>query len=499
MKEFQPQVSQSLTFLKNVETVSFYHNKEKVGSVSIVNAVQIRAMREVINSAIIGGSAISCGGKFNILQERPGDSEVQSYFVQQQHFDLRTLDIGNELKQWAADEKAVSWISLAAPLDRLPSEGRIFVTLPLPVPLENTRVNVHSMFALKRDRRSVWTDNDSPGPFKLNEVLWNNLLVKTLMPRVWTDLLAELAQLKPSVYEYFPLVSVGPLFNNLTRDVLQRILDRKVLIWHTNDSYLALDQGFLVVEDHGPQFLSCLKGLKVPLLTGIPATIVQLIRHSPYPHQILSPSALRNWFRGRLVASSITEATAMMFLEYMSSDEQMDQLFDLPLFPCRNGSLISLKKIPSGAKFNDKVYVGTYDEGALFDENADRFLCLDHVPQQVTARIESHITSMSASLNLERFGISSFERYAHDVLFGLKLSKPKDSEISAGGLDFGWLQRLWKWLDSKPVNMVAAVVQRLWLIPLEGNMLRQVNPTGLHLTLDPSPFSTAANRRYISY
>jgi hypothetical protein len=295
------------------------------------------------------------------------------------------------------------------------------------------------------------------------------------------------------------MVSVGPLFNNLTGDVLQRILDRKVLIWRTNSSYLALDQGFLIVEDHGPQFLSCLKDLKVPLFIGIPATIVQIIRHSSHPHQILSPSALRNWLRGKLVASSITNATAMTLLEYMSSDERMDQLFDLPLFPCRNGSLVSLQKIQGGVRFNNKFYLGTHDEAALFDENANRFLCLDHVPQQVTARIDSHIASMSISLNLERFGIPSFERYANDLLFGLKLSKSKDSEISAGSLDSGWLQRLWKWLDSNPVDKVAAVVQRLWLIPLQGNMLRQVHATGLHLTLDPSPFSAAVNRRCIDH
>jgi sacsin len=478
-EEFQHEVSESLTFLKNIEKVSFYFNKNKLGSSSIANAVQIRSMRRNIASAITSNSACSFGAKFEISQDYASariKPLPQTYYVQQRVYDMRTLHMSPELKQWALDEKAVSWISLAAPLDiSKPGVSHVFITLPLPIPLEKTRVNVHSLFAVKRDRRSLWTDNDSTGEVKMNEVLWNNLLVKHLMPFVWKDLLVELTKLKPSVYDYFPLTTVGPLFDSLTGDVLQQLLSTKALIWRsTTGRYVPLEQGFLV-EEHELQLLSCLKQLSVPLLTGIPGAVVQLIRESSCPHQILTPAGLRAWLRGNPRPGNNDVSTAMVLLEYTSSDEKMDQLYDLPLFACRNGSVASLTKLTGDLPFNRKLYIGTAEESGLFDKNGDRFLSLEMYPPKVAARIQSHISMMSAALNLEQFGIEGFRRYAQDVLFGSRFAKGKDAiELSACGADLAWIQRVWKWLDTKPVVAVAKVVQGTWLLPLEGQTLQKV-------------------------
>ena len=309
----------------------------------------------------------------------------------------------------------------------------------------------------------------------MNEVLWNNLLVKDLMPFVWKDLLVELTKLKPSVYDYFPLTTVGPLFDSLTGDVLQKLLSTKTLIWRsTAGRYVPLEQGFLV-EGHDPQLLSCLKQLSVPLLIGIPSTVVQLIRQSSHPHQILTPAGLRAWLRGKLRRSNIDVSTAMVLLEYISGDEKMDEIYDLPLFACKNGSLTSLTKLTGDLPFNRKFYIGTAEESVLFDKNGDRFLSLERYPPKVAARIQSHISTMSASLNLEQFGLEGFRRYAQDVLFDSKHAKTKDVvELSACGADLSWIQRLWIWLDTKPVVAVAKVVQGSWLLPLEGQTLRKV-------------------------
>jgi hypothetical protein len=478
-EEFQHAVAESLTFLKNIETVSFYFNQNKLGSSSIANAVQIRSMRRYIASAITNNSNGSFGEKFEISQDY-ATARIkplpQTYYLQQRVYDMRTLEMSPELKQWASDEKAVAWISLAAPLDiSKPGVSHVFITLPLPVPLEKTRVNVHSLFAVKRDRRSLWTDNDSTGEVKMNEVLWNNLLVKDLMPSVWKDLLVELTKLKTSVYDYFPLTTVGPLFDNLTRDVLHEILSKKILIWRsTTGRYVRLEQGILA-DGHDPQLLSCLKQLSVPLLIGIPSTVVQLIRQSSHPHQVLTPAGLRAWLRGKLRPSNIDVSTAMVLLEYISSDEKMDQIYDLPLFARKNGSLASLTKVTGDLPFNRKFYIGTAEESGLFDKNGDRFLSLERYPPKVAARIQSHISTISASLNLEQFGTEGFRRYAQEVLFDSKSAKTKDVvELSACGADLAWIQQLWKWLDTKPIDAVAKVVQGSWLLPLEGQTLRKV-------------------------
>lgn len=480
-EQFQHEVSESLPFLKNIETISFYSNKTRLGSSSIANPHQVRELRRSIAFAIENNSAASCGAQFEISQDYPSakvKSIPQTYYVQQRVFDVRSLDMALELRQWASEEKAVGWISLAAPLNiSKAGVSHVFITLPLPVPLDNTRVNVHSLFSVKRDRRSLWTDNDSTGEVKMNEVLWNNLLVKSLMPTVWHDLLIELTKLKPSVYDYFPLTTVGPLFDSLTDDVLQRILTSKSLIWRAiTHQYVPLEAGFLVAEVLDSKLLNCLKGLDIPLLIGIPSAIIQLIRRGLRPYRLLSPDGLRTCLRGKLRATDINTETAMLLLEYLSQDEQMDQLYGFPIFPRRNGTLTALSKSVSGSiHYSRKLYIGTSEESALFDPNGEQFLCLERYPAIVSERIQSHISKMSAALNLEQFGLEAFRRYSQNILFGLKFANAQDViEMSSCGVDLTWIQKLWNWLDTKPVVTVATVVQGNWLIPLEGMKLQKV-------------------------
>lgn len=83
------------------------------------------------------------------------------------------------------------WITVAARLDgQWSSTTRIFVTLPLYICIDHTRVN--GVVALSRDRRSLWTDNDAQGTTSMNEVNWNNFLFRSLLLRAWQELLIEL-------------------------------------------------------------------------------------------------------------------------------------------------------------------------------------------------------------------------------------------------------------------------------------------------------------------
>ena len=245
-EEFQLDVAESLGFLKNIERIEFYFDETKLGSTHILNPDGIRSLRTSIAGAISTNSSASQGARLEIYREYKGRRQSQSYHVQQRVFDMETLNMSKELRTWAAKEKVVSWIALAAPLDNnlsdRPPVSRVFVTLPLPIHLDCTRVNVHGIFALNRDRRSLWTDNDNS---EMNEVLWNKLLVKNLMPVVWHDLLLELIKCKVSVYDYFPLMppAVGSLFNSLADDLLKRIADTKSAIWRsTKGDYLLLEE-----------------------------------------------------------------------------------------------------------------------------------------------------------------------------------------------------------------------------------------------------------------
>lgn len=497
-KEFQAEITDSLVFLKSIERVEFFTDKTQLGWTQIFNLNSIREMRESIKSAISSNFALSWGGQFEIeTQYNPKSAEISTpkllrYQVRQKVVDLNshlTRSEDDNLKAWAIDEKAVGWIALSAPLDELqisnsPSCGRIFVTLPLPILLDDTRVNVHGMFAVRSDRRSLWNDLDERKG--KNEISWNKFLIRDLCSLVWHDLLLDLAKCKSSIYEYFPLMPtpIGSLFNTLAEGLLKSILDAKSAIWRsTKGEYIPLDMGYIADGKLDPQLLQCLKNVGMPIFEDILQPIMTLIRHSHYPHTILTPAVLRGWLRQNLdVCRKLDIPSAMRILEYISGDDQMDQLVGIPLFVCRDENLRSLQKLDSDdniVDFRGKLFVGTLEESTLFDEQGMRFLALDRYPMIISDRIESYLKITPPVLNLERFNLYWFKYFSLDILFSSSSRVDNDLDtfdMSLSGANSDWIQKLWCWLDTQPLKEVESVVQSLWLIPLEnGQQLHKVS------------------------
>ena len=497
-EDYQSDVVESLVFLKNIERVEFYRDETKLGCTSIRNLDSVRKMRASIASAISSSSVASQGTVIDIEWEYIYNSEqpqnlksLRTYQVQHRVFDMDTYQMSEELKNWATNNKAVAAIALSACVDGLgghdaPSFGRVFVTLPLPIPLENTTVNINSMFALRRDRRSLWTDNDADGSQIMPEIQWNNHLVRKFLPIVWHDLLVNLAKCKPSVYTYFPLMpqSVGSLFNKLANDVLKQLLDAKTAIWRSSTGRcMTLEMGFIAAEGLEAGLRKSLCRLEMPIFADIPDTFVKLIQESQYPHTILTPETLRIWLRQNATNINACDIPlAMRILEYISEDERMNQLYGLPVFATRNGSLQSLRiknQRESVDHFRAKFYIGSSEESSLFDRKGELFLLIERFPQIVATRIQTHIATMSASLNLEIFSLQCFARYARDVLF-LHMTPANSNadtiHLSSCKVDLAWIQKLWNWLDTQNVKEVEKVVQSLWLIPLaDGQSLRKVS------------------------
>jgi hypothetical protein len=497
-EDYQSDVVESLVFLKNIERVEFYHDATKLGCTSIRNLDSVRKMRASIASAISSSSVASQGIVFDIEWEYNYNSEqrdnlksLRTYQVQHAVFDMNTYQISEELKNWATNNKAVAAIALSACVDGsgsydAPAFSRVFVTLPLPIPLENTTVNINCMFALRRDRRSLWTDNDADGSRIMPEIQWNNHLVRKLLPIVWHDLLIKLTKCKPSVYTFFPLMpqSVGSLFNKLASDVLKQLLDGKSAIWQSSTGrYMTLEMGYIAAKGPEAGLRQCLYRLGMPIFADIPDTFVNLIQESQYPHTILTPETLRIWLRKNVTNTKACDIPmAMRILEYVSEDERMDQLYGLPIFATRNGSLQSLRiksQRDSVDHFRAKLYIGSLEESSLFDAKGELFLLTEEFPRIVATRIQTHIATISASLNLETFSLQCFARYARDVLF-LHMTPAKSNvdtiNLLSCKVDLAWIQKLWNWLDTRNVKEVEKVVQSLWLIPLaDGQSLRKVS------------------------
>ena len=215
----------------------------------------------------------------------------------------------------------------------------------------------------------------------------------------------------------------------------------------------------------------------MPIFDNVPEKLVRLIQDSQYLHTTLTPSTARKWLRGNITVGNILDIpTAMKILQYVSQDERMDQLYDLPIFACKDRKLRSLSKISANAcTFSNNLYVGTPKESSLFDETGQLFLHLEEYPDTVLARIHTHIAKISTVLSLKRFDLPVFRRFALEVLFSSFDENYDCIELASCGITLPWIQDLWHWMDAKPTEDVAEAVQSLCLIPVMGGKLQKVH------------------------
>jgi len=485
---FQNEVVESLPFLKYVEKVEFRVDGTHLGGFKIMNVGEIRQARATFIDAINNSEPVSVTMRMDIKHTYAhGHISVDTesrYLVKHQYADLEQYD-GDEMEALRAlihEEKYYPWVALAAPLNAVHNceqRGRVFVTLPLPVRIDNTQVNVHGIFALSRDRRSLWTpaDSQSGGPAK--EIAWNTFLFLEIIPRVWNDLLVELARTAMLNYSHFPLTpaSEGNLFGSLAKDVLERVFTNNSPVWRSlGGTYLALSEGFIVTTEIPKDLLAVVRALDMPLVMDVPVSLVQMILESKHRYDGFSPSSARGWLRAKLKNPllQMTPETATVLLRYVLSDKSYGDLYELPLFYCRDGRFRAIQ--PRQRPFTDFLYIGSDDVVDLFRGMGPQFVNLTALSQDVREQLQKELGTISKVLGLQRFGPQAFRLFAvHKNPSWCSSSDCKDVKITDLGIDHEWLQRLWNWLDKYEINDLAKAIDGMFLIPLQNGNIRMVS------------------------
>ncbi|KAG3135578.1 hypothetical protein PI126_g18191 [Phytophthora idaei] len=99
--------------------------------------------------------------------------------------------------------KLIPWVGIASRIDGVPTEGRAFCFLPLPVRV-GLPVHVNGYFELSSNRRDIWTGDDMSGDGKLRSE-WNaNLLVDAVAPAYLAFLLKAKAMSQENSSQYLP-------------------------------------------------------------------------------------------------------------------------------------------------------------------------------------------------------------------------------------------------------------------------------------------------------
>ena len=482
-KAFQSEVAESLLYLKNIEKIEFKLDEQSLGFAEITNIADVRQQRLQIKNAITNGTTGSFAFQLEISHSyNHGAYEISSlraFHLRHRFADIVADASSRDLAEWAAKESFFPWIALAAPLEPWSASemnSRIFVTLPLPIFMNDNLVNIHGMFALSRDRRSLWTPMDAKSAGKeTKKIQWNTYLFKKVIPVAWLEMLVALAKFGRPVYKYFPIVTPRALSldETLAEDVLQLILCDKSAIWYsTTDKMLPLAEGYLPLDQVGTTLLDALHIYSMPIFDNIPQWIMRLLRPATYSYQRFSPGKVRHWLRLQLlceqpssgVRRDLPTSSALELLRYILNDKKYADLEGLPLFLCRDGTLRAVSKDPFSSikRFGDALYVATEEEFTLFGGNGSQFLdeSVCELPQ-----VKNDINAIRKAVSLGPFNLSSFRLYAR-----VKALEAQDDSVEVEcGVDFGWIQRLWKWLDKNSPADVRTVVERLNLIPLQSS------------------------------
>ena len=468
-KAFQSEVSESLLFLKNIEKIEFKLDDQALGFAEIINVAGIRAIRQQIKNTITNATFGSFAFQMKISHSyNHGAHQITSmrtFHLQHRFADISADASSRDLAEWASKESFFPWIAVAAPLipwSTTEPQSRIFVTLPLPIFMKENIVNIHGMFALSRDRRSLWTPMDAQSAGKqTKEIQWNTYLYKKVIPEAWQEMLIALAKSGQPVYRYFPVVAASALDETLAADVLRRVISQNSPIWYsTTNTMLPLTDGYLALEKVPIPLLNALQIFSMSIFNNVPDWIVRLIHQCGHSFQPLSPNTVRQWLRQQFsagIGSEISTVSAIELLRYILSDKKYTDLHGLPLFLCRDGKLRALTNRPYNSikSFDDALYVATDEELSLFSLDGSHFLDdkICSIPQ-----IKTDLNTIRKFVNLGAFTLLSFRLYAQNHGFD-------SSDVTVK--DFNWIQRLWKWLDKHPVSKVLSAVENMYLIPLQ--------------------------------
>jgi len=231
------------------------------------------------------------------------------------------------------------------------SGGRIFCFLPMPIEASSSLpVHINGTFGLSDDRRTLkWPtierQNDPAAE-------WNEMLVSTLLPSCYAQLLLKAKSCLHSqlFYEVWPEVDavMTTHWKGLLLPLFTQLL-KEAVVWTESalkaGEWIGVSEGTFVPKGSKilPVISNVLSQCGVKLVNIPPRVWNALDRyHSKTPVSEVSPTFVRTQLRNNLQSYyNINEVEKLDLLRYCLSDEQYSELHGLALLPLANHTFIS--------------------------------------------------------------------------------------------------------------------------------------------------------------
>ncbi|XP_063807744.1 sacsin isoform X3 [Pseudophryne corroboree] len=453
-ESFRADADTVLLFLKNVQKVSL-HVREVDGSESLVFRVtasenkllkhdrpnSIKILEKSIDGYCKGvpSNSVTCVTyHVNIIveDEKVKETQTSSWLVCNS---VGGRGICNELDCLADDLKFVPTIGIAMPLWNSDDEkgaksefvGRAFCFLPLPPGDEcktGLPVHVSGFFGLTDNRRSIkWRELDQ---WRDPAALWNELLVKSVVPKTYTTLILEAIKRMgtgenpdfplsaESIYSVWPEVDKikthwKPILEPLLKDLFQNAViysTKKCWLKESDVNFTEIDEG----QEYTKTILNYLQnsGTQIAKVPANVAAAFQIPINSSKPVNKVTPSLVRQVLRKSVHKGPAHEK--LHILEFILSDKNYSELIGLEMLPLQNGTFIPFS---SSVSDKDAVYITSEEfPRALFPSLEGRLLSEDLKPEILTALTEASTSRGRPCTQLQLLNPERFIRLTKEIL-----------------------------------------------------------------------------------
>ena len=374
-----------------------------------------------------------------------------------------------EVKKLANDLKVFPWVGVALETSAASirsSGGRVFCVLPMPQNVScKLPVHVNGMFSLNDERRELkWR-----GIERRNDpsALWNELLVKELLPVCYAKLLLDHAKLLLTPEQFcqaWPdtLKVKGTHWADILDPLLRALLSKDVIpfskpggmpMWTSVNSATFVPKGRKLPQSVTAALVAC--GVKIVNASDI---VWNAIQHCNILYTTVSPSLARAQLK-RVPTSyvGLSRDQKLKLLEYCLSDMEYGDLQNLALLPLANGSFACF----GTAYSNSAVYLCSQQcphsllpglEGELVDESIDPVL-YRQLNQMASGRYNSNVQVLTVNV---------VANLLHRVLPNqAKLTLPHYS------INMWWLKQFWEWVQGGHLHFFA----NLLLVPVSDSTI----------------------------
>ncbi|KAK2459819.1 hypothetical protein APHAL10511_008140 [Amanita phalloides] len=442
----------SLLFLDNLKMIEIWKadgaaDKALLATWSKSGQTAVRQNGD--SSLFIYDSVLSNGDgiqhPWRIVQTQNSEDEAQSRLLAKAG--------GESVKHVIQKHKLRSDVRIAYPLscDGYTS-GRLFTFLPLPSKT-NFPVHIHALFALTSSRQSLRNCNETGiVPGSDNDVLikWNHLLFDDYIPQAWTCLLKTLAEDSDAVCKdiftawppYCSSITSGDglYWQNILPATFRMAVKSRIAIWpkvSVDGATTCVDLNSALVVARDKVDRDVLVALAQLGLTVVPLPQEHMTLLDDSTITKLVPSTARE----RLVAQglactlfdSLSPDQRSFLCRYFLSNNDVRDVYDLPLFPILDGSYISLNDRASAAR---RYVALTCDEVGVFRASAGDAIALAQLHPDVAEWIQKKAGTDQMNVDL----------LTPPTVIAYLSTKTSEEQRS----DEGYLANVWSWLSTWP-------------------------------------------------